>query len=24
MSKLPEYFFDQDHEPLENIAQVRR
>lgn len=20
MSKLPEYFFDQDHEPLENIA----
>ena len=20
MSKLPSYFFDQDHEPLENIA----
>ena len=24
MSKLPEYFFDQDYEPLENIAQVKR
>ena len=24
MSKLPEYFFDQDFEPLENVAQVRR
>ena len=23
MSKLPSYFFDQDHEPLENIAQAR-
>lgn len=24
MSKLPEYFFDKDYEPLENIAQGRR
>ena len=24
MSKLPEYFFDQDHEPLETIAQVKK
>ena len=24
MSKLPEYFFDSDYEPLENIAAVKR
>ena len=24
MSKLPEFFFDKDHEPLEQIAQAKR
>ena len=24
MSQLPEFFFDQDHEPLENVAVARR
>ena len=23
-SQLPEFFFDQDHEPLENVAVARR
>jgi macrodomain Ter protein organizer (MatP/YcbG family) len=24
MSKLPSYFFDQDHEPLENVSQIKK